>query len=81
MSIDRKRKHCPHCDEFVAVSTFYAHRDLYFRDGLWHKAEDSSSDDEMLIHSVMAATTAGQAASIPFTSATDEATTDFSGKW
>ena len=43
---ERKRKRCPHCDEFVAVSTFYRHRDLFFREGAWHKAGESSSDEE-----------------------------------
>lgn len=80
MSVDRKRKHCPHCDEFVAVSTFYAHRDLYFREGMWHKAEESSSDEDLVMHSVMAATAASQSVPIPFNSSTDETTTGFSGK-
>ena len=80
MSTDRKRKHCPHCDEFVAVSTFYAHRDLYFREGMWHTAEDSSSDEEMVNHSVVGTTAAEQSASIPFTSSTDEDITGFSGE-
>lgn len=25
-----KRKHCPHCDEYVALSTFKYHKRLYF---------------------------------------------------
>ena len=48
MATERKRKYCPHCEEYVAVSTYYCHRDLYFKGGEWNKKTDwhSSGEDE-----------------------------------
>jgi len=32
---DRKRKLCPHCNQFLAKSTFHQHRSLYFQNDEW----------------------------------------------
>jgi len=31
---------CPHCSEMLAKSTYYSHKSLYFRDGVWSKNEE-----------------------------------------
>ena len=44
----RKRKFCPHCQENVSTSTFYEHRDRYFRNGKWLTPRKKHSESEYI---------------------------------
>lgn len=37
----RKRRHCPHCNDYVSNSTYYIHKDLYFKNGVGWRVVDN----------------------------------------
>ena len=47
--MERKRKYCPHCKEYVSPSTFHTHKDLFFRHGSWEHIQEGHDDGQQLI--------------------------------
>ena len=39
----------PHCKEYLSRSTFYTHKDLFFRNGGWEPNQEGHDDGQQLI--------------------------------
>ena len=41
---------CPHCDEILFFTTFYRHKKLFYKNGIWNKKEGKQLSLPLSLH-------------------------------